>query len=266
MAIDAQLMSKYKELKQLFDSNSDPQKCLALLNQLKIDLFAFLTPVATPTAAQKEEFTVARDVLEMATMLSVRTADMGGLERHFAQLKPFYYDFSTFLDASPRHWSILGLNLMRLLAQNLIAEFHTELELIPLDQFANPYIQFPVELEREIMEGSYHKLVKTTKSLPDPSYSTFMDTLLSTVRNDVAECSAAAYESLDKQSAQSLFMFSNEKDLAAFIADNGWEMKGSRVYFNADMDVKDSGSKLQIPSLNVIKETLSYAKELERIV
>ena len=35
------------------------------------------------------------------------------------------------LPPSPQEYAMTGLNLMRLLVENRIAEFHTELELIP---------------------------------------------------------------------------------------------------------------------------------------
>ena len=52
---------------------------------------------------------------------------------------------------------LLGLNLLCLLAQNRVAEFHTELERLPANEIENNvYIRHPVSLEQNIMEGSYY--------------------------------------------------------------------------------------------------------------
>jgi 26S proteasome regulatory subunit N12 len=79
---------------------------------------------------------------------------------------------------SSYQYQILGLNLLRLLALNRIAEFHTELELIPLDKHDNIYIKHPIQLEQYIMEGSYNKVFSAAKDLPAPSYSFFIEYLM----------------------------------------------------------------------------------------
>lgn len=54
---------------------------------------------------------------------------------------------------------LFGLNLLLLLSQNRVAEFHTELELLPADQIqSNVYIRHPVTLEQNLMEGNYNKV------------------------------------------------------------------------------------------------------------
>jgi hypothetical protein len=106
-----------------------------------------------------EELLVAREILEHGALLSIRQMDIPAFERYVAQLKVYYSDASI-LTPSQRQFPILGLNLLRLLAQNRIAEFHTELELIPTElQHANIYIKYPAQLEQHIMEGSYHKVL-----------------------------------------------------------------------------------------------------------
>lgn len=56
-------------------------------------------------------------------------------------------------------YPLLGLNLLFLLSQNRVAEFHIELELLPVDKILNNvYIKHPVSLEQYIMEGSYNKV------------------------------------------------------------------------------------------------------------
>ena len=79
-------------------------------------------------------------------------------------------------------YTILGLNLLRLLAGNQIADFHTELELIPTDMLDNTFINHPVLLEQYLMEGSYTKIIASRNEVPSSAYTFIMDELISTVR------------------------------------------------------------------------------------
>src|SRR5689334_493651 len=68
---------------------------------------------------------------------------------------------------SERMYPILGLNLLRLLAQNRIADFHTQLETIDPEQIhTNAYIRHPVQIEQCLMEGSYNKVWHARKDVP----------------------------------------------------------------------------------------------------
>jgi hypothetical protein len=78
---------------------------------------------------------------------------------------------------------ILGLNLMRLLAQNRIAEFHTELELIDARLIhEDVFIRHAVALEQSLMEGSYNKVVANRGTVPAPEFLFFVDILIDTIR------------------------------------------------------------------------------------
>ena len=68
--------------------------------------------------------------------------------------------FSNFLPESSLKYELLGLNLLWLLTQNRVAEFHTELELLsPKDIQNNVFIHYPVSLEQYLMEGCYNKVI-----------------------------------------------------------------------------------------------------------
>lgn len=59
-------------------------------------------------------------------------------------------------------YEILGMNLLKLLSQNRIAEFHTELELFVHPEvfkvLNNVYIKKAVEIEQFLTEGRYNKV------------------------------------------------------------------------------------------------------------
>lgn len=91
------------------------------------------------------------------------------------------------LPQSERMWPIIGLNLMGLLAHNRIAEFHTELELIPIRDHSNDYVRYCIQLEQYMMEGNYSKLLAGSANLPTQHYDFFARILTDTVRF-VLEC------------------------------------------------------------------------------
>lgn len=63
---------------------------------------------------------------------------------------------------SPNKYHLLGLNLLFLLSQNRVSEFHTELELLPQEIIrTNEFILHPWVLEQNLMEGSYNKIFRT---------------------------------------------------------------------------------------------------------
>ncbi len=92
---------------------------------------------------------------------------------------------SSSLPPSKREFPIRGLNLIRLLTQNRIADFHTTLESLPIPADAiadNPYISHPVNLERWLMEGSYSKVWNARAEAPAEEYKYFVDSLMGTIR------------------------------------------------------------------------------------
>lgn len=56
-------------------------------------------------------------------------------------------------------YAIVGLYLLYLLSYNKISEYHTEIELIPIEELSNVYISVPVSLEQHFVEGSYNKIL-----------------------------------------------------------------------------------------------------------
>merc|ERR1719231_858532 len=230
--------------------------------------FTSLPPASvgpSPSPTQQQELVLAREVLEQGALLSIKTMEIPAFERYVAQLKIYYADCATTLPESPRRFPILGLNLLRLLAQNRIAEFHTELELIPPElQHSNIYIKYPAQLEQHIMEGSYNKVLSAkTEGVFQKEGMYFMDMLVDTVREEIADCSEKAYASIKAADLQGLLMFSSPKELSDFAEQRGWSVEGSVVSFSK---MEDEAPAQKLPSTQLIQETLAYAKELERIV
>ncbi|KAG8661950.1 26S proteasome non-ATPase regulatory subunit 8 homolog A isoform X2 [Manihot esculenta] len=263
---------KLTEVSQLFERfkaagmREDVDTCSDLLSKLKVMLTGFrsLPPLFEDTPNAVHELTLARDIYEHAVLLSVKIGDQDAFERDFFQLKPYYTDASR-LPPSSQEYMILGLNLLRLLVQNRIAEFHTELELLSPAALENPCIKHAVELEQSFMEGAYNRVLSAKQTVPYKTYDYFMDLLAKTVRDEIAGCSEKAYDYLSISDASRMLLFSSDDELFQYIKEEHpeWEIKNGLVIFQK---AKESAPCKEIPSLQLINQTLSYARELERIV
>ena len=153
------------------------------------------------------------------------------------------------------------------------------------------------QLEQHIMEGSYNKVLSAKQ---DGQYAKegmfFMDMLVDTVRDEIAECSEKAYASIKLADLQALLMLGSEAELREFAetvprpstlpwppapgllrpgllrlavlsavcavrSQRGWATQNGNVTFSGT-----SEKVAALPASQMIQQTLSYAKELERIV
>ncbi|KAF8413335.1 hypothetical protein HHK36_001314 [Tetracentron sinense] len=252
------------DARQMLMFTSD-QELSEYITEVMLTEFKSLPPLFEESPDAVHELAIARDIYEHAVVLSVKTEDQDAFERDFFQLKPYYTDASSRLPPSPQEYPILGLNLLRLLVQNRIAEFHTELELLSSTALENTCIKHAVELEQSFMEGAYNRVLSARQTVPHETYVYFMDLLAKTVRDEIAGCSEKAYDYLSMNDARQMLMFTSDQELSEYITEEHpeWEMKNGVVFFQK---AKESAPCKEIPSLQLINQTLSYARELERIV
>ena len=180
-----------------------------------------------------------------------------------AQLKPLYYD-TRHATPSDSRCLVLGMGLMHLLVDNRLAEFHSELELTSDADRADAHVQFVVALETSLMEGNYSKVLLARSSAPT-HFTWFMDQMVDSIRDNIADVTESAYTSITLAEAQRLLHFDSAAALGSYI-DEGrpkWTVEADRIMFEqAEQRV---GCK-DIPSLQLIRESLLYATELDRIV
>jgi len=115
------------------------------------------------------------------------------------------------------------------------------------------------------MVGTYNEVLQAKNAMPSPEhFAFFMGRLLDTVRETIAECSEASYDSLSLDAARDLMMFDNADDLLAFVRTThaDWRVADGRIYFDAAHQHRGR----EIPSIRLLTENLAYATELERIV
>ncbi|CAN8075445.1 unnamed protein product [Agarophyton chilense] len=260
------IRAKIDMLEKQIEGDGDLQSCASLLTELKIALTSLpgLAPATQVTASAIPDISLARDVYELATLLSVKQEDDVSFERHVAQVKTYYVDYAGVMAQSKRQNLLLGLNLLRLMAQNRIAEFHTELEVIAPSARSDKYINYPLRLENYLMEGSYSKIREEKMAAPHAAFNLFVDMLMITVREEIAACCERAYEMLECDAARRMLSISSEAELNEFCAQRGWRVAGSVISFADQEEV--SAAIDQVRSEDFITRSLQYARELEQII
>lgn len=230
----------------------------AVLQQIKL---ARLTGSTTAPAVVITDVQYAA-ALECGVLLAVVAEDLDVFARHMQQLQPLYAVLDT-----PRKNHVTGLNLMALLVTASSSEFHSELELLKEQQQSDKFIQFPIAVERKLMVGIYDEILSMT--LPDQSYQFFMNQLVSTVRDAIADCMEVSYATLTLQQAAEIMKFdpTEIQDLKDYIetAREDWIVEGEVITFQPAA----SGAAVtaqDIPSQQWIQQSLTYATEMERIV
>lgn len=260
------LLASFKQGVDAHAGGAAPRALIELQTQLKLTIMGFPSLSAAaraPSHTLVQEVSIAREALEYATFLSTKAADTRTFELHIAQVKAYYRDFKTVVPPSPNQHLILGLNLLHLLVENRLAEFHCELELVDEADRTNGLIAYPVMLEEWLMEGSYNKVLSSFKDSPSPYFTQFMQRLVDTVRDEIAECSSSSYDVLSLDSLQRMMMLSSRDELLAYIAAKRptWRVDAGVVHFM----VSDK-ARVEVPAMALIGNLLSYATELERIV
>lgn len=256
----------YQRLKRTWNGGTgDIDACGALLARLKVMLLELSFLPESADELTLKEALLARDVLELGVQWSIRADDVTAFQRYVAQLKTYYFDYDAIPDlpAASYKYPILGLNLLFLLSENKIAEFHTELERIDARAVQESvYIRHPVQLEQYLMEGAYNKVFLARDSVPDTLYAYFIDRVVDTLRDEIAGCCEAAYATLPIGEAQKLLFFDTVGEAAAFAGDRGWAVADGVATFPR----QDAAAATGIPAMDVIEQTLNYARELEKIV
>jgi len=254
----------YETLRNEFSQkNLNIEKCSSLLRKLKVALTELKFLPSDRGYCSDQEFILARNVLEIGAQLSIVKKDIPSFERYMSQLKCYYLDYSKDLPESPYKQQLLGLNLLCLLAQNRVADFHTELERLSADDVQhNVYIKHPIAIEQYLMEGNYNKLFLAKGNVPAESYNFFIDILLGTIRDEIATCMEKSYAKISFQEAMRMLYFENSKEMTDYAAARGW-VNDKHFHFNTAKQQEDTAD---LASGDLVKQLVDYACELEMII
>ena len=287
------------------DAANDGMK---LLQQIKV---ARITQFQTPTTLATTTTTAVTDIqyiqaLECGVFFTIQLQDLDNFIRHYQLLQPMYQKLYKDAIATttpvllPRQNHIIGLYLMSLLVTASSSEFHSELELLFASSGSNsiyyntdPYIQFPISLERKLMVGIYDEIFNMT--LPClTTYPFFMEQLVSTVRDAIADCIEVSYLSLslpqtatimklDSASSAGITTTTSSSDpvqeLLEYIevAREDWivhsdtkmitfQQQQHSASSNPNANIGPIITGQDVPSQQWIQQTLTYATEMERII
>lgn len=267
------------ELYKSFDGE-DYDKCQKILVPIKIELIKhnLLVPIYnnTKTEEQINDLKITQKILEIGALSSLLLNEYEGFENYFSQLKPFYTNSK--IHAKKEHntncTKIISLNLIYLLSQGLISKFHIELEnLSYYQQFDienDKYLQFPINLEKSLMEGNYikiWKLLNNEDNLPCQEFKIFIDTLMNALRFEIAKSLEKSYTSIPINNCKNLLYIpqeesdSNFKQLINELQMN-WTFENGYVYFNSD-----DNDEMNVDNSNkIISDVLHYADQIESII
>nr|XP_020470411.1 26S proteasome non-ATPase regulatory subunit 8 [Monopterus albus] len=218
--------------------NPNLNKCGDLLTKLKISLLELNFLPTSASALTKQQLILARDVLEIGALWSILKKDIPSFERYMAQLKCYYFDYKDELPEAAYMHQLLGLNLLFLLSQNRVSEFHTELErLSARDIQTNVYIRHPVSLEQYLMLNC---------------------------SDEIAGCIEKAYEQIQFSEATRVLFFSSPKKMTEYAKKRGWSLSPDGYYSFTSQQQRTE--EVTIPSTELAQQVIEYARQLEMIV
>ncbi|KAK3608632.1 hypothetical protein CHS0354_042633 [Potamilus streckersoni] len=264
MASLKEIVIMYQSLKREWDKKPpNLDRCGEILTKLKIALTQ-VSFLPTDESSSKQELLVARDILEIGAQWAIAKQDIPAFERYIAQLKCYYMDYKDNLPESAYKYQLLGLNLLCLLAQNRVAEFHTELELLPVKELQNNiYIKHPVSMEQYLMEGCYNKVFLARGNVPADNYNYFIDILLNTIRNEIAGCIKTAYDRIALGEAARMLFYESVKPMKEYAQQQGWELRSDSFFY---FEQEEKNTEEVIPAKMLAEHAIAYARELEMIV
>lgn len=260
----AEVSAAYQQLEATW-TKRDLEEVGKSLSRMKVLLLGLSFLPSDGTSLDQRELVLARNTLEIGALWSIEQHDIPSFHRYMAQLKCYYFDYGALLPDSAYKYQILGLNLLCLLAENRLAEFHTELERLPVEELKNVYIKHPISLEQFLMEGSFHKVLLLTGNVPAQNYTFFVDILIGTIRKEIASCIEKAYTRISAQEAAKVLMVESSAQLEEYVREREWTVSEDGAHFVFSQQEKKE--KLHfVQNQLLIQECLGYARELEKIV
>ncbi|KAK6461126.1 SAC3/GANP/Nin1/mts3/eIF-3 p25 family-domain-containing protein [Scheffersomyces coipomensis] len=277
-----------EELYKAFDQG-DYTQCQKILPPIRIELIKhnLLVPLLNDNTNKNKinDLRISQRILEIGVLSSLLSHNYTNFENYFSQLKPFYLNKKLYHkhELNTDTTKIISLNLLYLLSKGLISKFHIELEIIynsnqyNIDQ--DKYLQFPINLERNLMEGNYikiWKLLNQTTNLPCFEYEHFIDTLIHALRFEISKSIEKTYKFLPINNCKNLLYFPQEQSDSQFEKElleefniNNWRFENGNIYFDQieedeDLDL-DSGNE-PIKENPIIKNVLNYSEQIESIV
>jgi 26S proteasome regulatory subunit N12 len=215
---------------------------------------------------------MALKCLELACVLLIQHNDVETFTRVYTAISPYYTGLSsngmssTARSSDGTRAKVIGLNLLRLLVLNDLSQFHSELERIPSSLKTHTNVKFALQLEQFLMEGNFSQFFDLVKNTPSKEYSVFVSPLVTSARKEILNCIAASYESLALDAVRKMLGLAKTQEVESMIKEHeiAVNISGGVVRFETQKNTKRT--KEDLASLELAKQNLIYATELERIV
>lgn len=268
-----------KELVNNFNLNKY-DSCLKILTAVKIELIenGMLIPDEKNTSTKEglENLKTVEEIYYLGFLASMWKRNYKDLEIIFLHLMCFYTCDKLYNKKGVNNemTKAISIYLLYLLSQGSLLKFHSNLEIIymsPLfDVEKDKFLQFPINIERSMMEGNYvevWKLLKEQRGLPCIEYSHFVETLIKTIRYQVFLCIQQTYEKIPIATCKSLLFYSQEQSDSVFMQSlkndlevENWTLEKNFITFQNDENSENN----RIP--DITKNILSYAEQIESVI
>ena len=120
--------------------------------------FFFVFCESTPLTALPHILSPVGELLELSITDMVPKGDWQQFERSLAQLLPLYSPSSGGVGNMETRRLVMGLQLMHLLVEARLADFHCCVETLLAEDATHPLIAYPLKLEAYLLEGRYNKV------------------------------------------------------------------------------------------------------------
>ena len=133
-------------------------------------MFQFQTLPPFIGQIDQEEYKQSLQMLEREMDFHLCNKDTKSFQQAYKKIKQFYFDSVPLIGKRERRLYFIGLHLLHLLVNNKSTEFSTELEIIPIEDLNNQFINIPRLLNECFMEGKYKRVSEIKTQIDDQHY------------------------------------------------------------------------------------------------
>ncbi|ELP84263.1 26S proteasome non-ATPase regulatory subunit, putative [Entamoeba invadens IP1] len=156
-----------------------------------------------------------------------------------------------------------AFKLLTLLSQNMLAEFHTQIESLQQDAFKNANIQQIISMEQFFIEGRYNRVFECVGKL-SINVAALINQLKLTIVEAAANTIQTAYNDLPIDYARKLLMTNSDDELNAVVKEHNWRIEGNKIVFEASAAEKKKGENMN--AYQSVSDSLSLIKEIDELM
>ena len=210
------------------------------------------------------------NTLEQSAFFYLNNAKLVEFEETVKELLPFYSIVTDILTPSQSKYPLISLYLLMFITQNRTGEYFTEIEKLTQEELANEYIQIPVSIEQQFIDGNFQKFIKNTNNVPMPEYNLFITQLIGAIRNEAARSFEKCCRYMSIEEACKVFLINDPNEVPAFVEQQkkiGLENKIEWRILEGKLFFGEIGKEtLAIPTESILNSNIEYATKLEKIV